>query len=110
MIDESQYAATRKKYLNSDIGKLVPIYGLSFLQLSQLLTATIVKVTPGEQVFTSPPFRYFWGNYKTPLQVDVSNVTVTLQDGEFMVVTEVTGDSAKQYVYVCNAVTAEAAE
>ena len=103
MIDESQYATTRKKYLKSEIGKLVPVYGLNFLQLSQLLAATIVKVAPGDQVFTSPSFRYFWGNYKTPLEVDVSNVTVTLQEGEFMVVTEVTGDSAKQYVYVCTA-------
>lgn len=110
MIDESQYATTRKKYLNSDIGKLVPIYGLSFLQLSQLLEANIVKVAPGEQAFTSPPFRYFWGNYKTPLQVDVSKVTATLQDGEFIVVTEVTGDSAKLYVHVCTTGTAEAAE
>lgn len=110
MIDESQYATTRKKYLNSDIGKLVPIYGLNFLQLSQLLTATIVKVTTGEQVFTTPRERNFWGNYKTPLRVDVNKVTVTLQDGEFMVVTEVTGDSAKQYVYVCTAETVETAK
>ena len=107
MIDESQYATTRKKYLTSDIGKLVPIYGLNFLQLSQLLTATIVKVTPGEQVFTTPRVQFFWGNYKTPLKVDVNEVIATLQDGEFLVVTEVTGDSAKQFVYVCSSTTEE---
>lgn len=107
MIDESQYATTRKKYLTSEIGKLVPIYGLNFLQLSQLLTATIVKVTPGEQVFTTPRERNFWGNYKTPLKVDVNEVIATLQDGEFLVVTEVTGDTAKQFVYVCSSTTEE---
>lgn len=102
MIDEAQYETTRIKYLKSEIGKLVPVYGLSFLQLSQLLQATIVKVTPGEQVFNSPPFKYFWGNYKTPLKTDVREVKVTLADGEFLVVTDLSAEEPTQYVYVCS--------
>lgn len=110
---DSMYARALAKFKASDTGKVLEATNLTTMQLHALSNATVENISAGTLIAINLPGQYggikidirvqFWGNFTAPLiQVDVNNINVALNEGEFLYVLDPRVNRTKGKVYIAD--------